>query len=97
MSHCPTCGKFILFPNGHSCPPAWEVRDADDCEESDWVSVREYDAADAAESYAKASDDSAGDGPQVRSVLVRAAGSSEVKRFHVTFDYSVDYRVWEDV
>jgi hypothetical protein len=95
MSYCKTCGKYMLYPERHTCPPEWEVRDADDCDDSDWETVREFDEEDAATKYAEDCDDNGGEGPHERTVLVRKPGASEVKRFAITFDYSVDYSARE--
>ena len=96
MNYCPTCGKSTHFAGKHhKCPPEWEVRDADDCDESDWQIVREYDEDDAARRYASDSDNDCGEGPHERTVLVRAPGSTEAKRFSITFDYSIDYYAHE--
>jgi hypothetical protein len=96
MSYCPTCGKSTYFSgNSHRCPPQWEVRDADDCDDSDWEVVREIDAEDAAREYAQRSDSDGGEGPHERIVLVRELGSTETKRFEITFDYSIDYYAHE--
>lgn len=95
MSHnCPTCGNFTLSPEYHRCPPEWEVRDADDCDDTDWEIVRGSDEDEAATKYAEESDNH-GDGPRERVVLVRAPGTTEAKRFEITFDYSIDYYATE--
>lgn len=89
MSDCQDCGNYMF--SFHRCPPEWEARDADDCDDEDWEIVREHDAEDAARKYAEDSDDNGGEGPHERNVLVRKKGSTDVTRFEITFDYSVDY------
>jgi hypothetical protein len=96
MSYCATCGRYEGLSKYHACPPEWEVRDAVDCDDDDWQIVREHDEEDAAAKYAEDCDDNGGEGPHERTVLVRAPGSSEVKRFVITFDYSVDYNAFEE-
>lgn len=92
MSYCATCKAYMVFPERHTCPPEWEVRDADDCNDLDWEIVREHDEEEAATKYAEESDSNGGEGPHERAVLVRKPGGTDVKRFEITFDYSVDYR-----
>jgi hypothetical protein len=94
MTTCATCGHFTLSPKYHTCPPEWEARDADDCDD-DWEVIRAPDADDAATKYAEECDDGSGEGAHERTVLVRAIGSTDVKRFEITFDYSVDYYATE--
>ncbi|MDR5800604.1 hypothetical protein [Caballeronia sp. LZ001] len=90
MSYCPICDGF-LSSFGHTCPPLWEVCDAEDCDDQDWQTIREIDAEEAAREYAGKADSDSGGGPHERTVLVRAPGSTDVKRFFITFDYSIDY------
>lgn len=93
-ANCPTCGEFTLSPQYHRCPPEWEARD-DEGNDDDWEVVRARDADDAAAKFAEESD-SDSDGPRERTVLVREKGSEDVKRFAITFEYSVDYYANEE-
>jgi hypothetical protein len=87
---CQKCGAFMISPKWHSCPPEWEVRDADDCDDEDWQTYHAHEASDAAEKYAEDSDNN-GDGPRESVVLVRKPGTTDVKRFEITFEYAIDY------
>ncbi|WP_186275819.1 hypothetical protein [Burkholderia gladioli] len=94
MSDCPKCGHWIgMFV--HACPPAWEVRDADDCDDQDWTSVCAHDEDAAATFYADQLDSRMGEGPHARTVLVRKPGENAAARYSVTFEYSIDYSARE--
>jgi hypothetical protein len=86
----------MVFPERHACAPEWEAQDPDARADDDWTIIRAYDEEGAATKYAERSDDRCGEGAHERIVLVREPGSSEVKRFAITFDYSVDYRAHEE-
>jgi hypothetical protein len=93
--YCSECGAYALTLAYHRCPPAWQVRDADDCDDDDIVTIKAHEADEAAEKYAKQSDSDGGEGPNERTVLVRKAGE-EWQRFKITFDYSIDYYANEE-
>jgi hypothetical protein len=92
--YCSECDAYALSMNYHRCPPAWEVRDADDCDDDDIQTVKAHEASDAAEKYAEQSDNECGETNE-RTVLVRKPGG-EWQRFKITFDYSVDYYAHEE-
>ncbi len=96
---CKTCGKFMMYPKSHKCPPAWRAWCEDHGEtEEDAGTVYAYDAQEAAEEYASDYDISCGDYPLLDSggsdcICVERDGV--VKRFTIEATTVPQYSAWE--
>jgi hypothetical protein len=86
MPFCPKCNELDLGIREHTCPPIFECSDGDD----DWRECRARNHEDAAEKIAEEWDDH-GDGPSERTIYVRKQGMIAMKKFNVTFEYSINY------
>lgn len=52
---CKTCGEYMIWPDSHRCPPAWEIK------HEEWLgdelkTVHAHDAQAAGEKYARVTD-----------------------------------------
>jgi len=100
--YCEICGEFKLT-DWHKCQPLWYVWDEDSWDEKeqdidDTLIVRGYDAQEAATEAAVKWDNEYGEGPTKHILFVKKYGSDSMtsfKKFHVCFDYSVDYSATE--
>lgn len=90
---CATCEEFLgAGSSPHACPPAWDVRLAED---DDWMVVYARDADDAAEkAAAKAWSNSAGEiGTGPHDVVVRKDGVEH--KFAVSGEYDISWSAHE--
>jgi hypothetical protein len=99
---CDTCGRYMLYPDTHHCPPQWQIwkddnGDASGPEDAKYsTTAYGHDEGGAAETAAEYFDGRYGEGPHSHVVFVRKAGTTDTaKRFDVTFEYSVDYSAKE--
>jgi hypothetical protein len=94
---CVTC-KATGFMEHHRCPPAWQV--LAEYHNGDWddaLVVYAQDADDAVKVAAERIDGGDAEGPSEQVLLVRPlTGDGEVRRFAITFDYSVNYYACEE-
>jgi hypothetical protein len=102
MKRCEKCkawvyeGNTTLMGNPHKCAPEYEV--INEWDKGDWdeaIIVHAYDYDDAATKAAEDFDSSCGEGASERILDVRKVGEPEIKRFNISFDYSVDYHANE--
>lgn len=99
---CPVCGKFMVWPESHRCPPKFIVWDPNDGIMDDaGTEVRGRDHADAAEEWADANDcdrsySIVGGNEVVVCVVPAAAPTDPVKRFRITGEYIAHYNAEEE-
>lgn len=100
---CGTCGTYA-FMDRHICPPAWEVRIAEDDDhypgEDDPKRVYALDAADAAESWAEWWDGGDSDyhlasGGEVALIINPSAHPEQTRRLTVSGAMVPEYRATE--
>jgi len=91
---CPHCGQWQPRPNSHSHYRKFLAIDPDYTGD-DWYDaypVCAFDHEDAARDAANEMDSSQGEGANEREIHVRPVDDpSDMRRFNITFDYSVDY------
>lgn len=97
-SWCKTCGRFMLYPDTHRCPPLFDAR-WEECDDDEWEQFREYDHDKVAERYAERRD-ADGDYNIVSGsdiiVLVRKHGEDDIKRFNVSGHSVPEYTATEE-
>lgn len=102
ISHCKNCeamlfdGGMTLMGNPHVCPPIFEVlaeHYLGDWSQADFVHSYDYD--DAATKFAQHYDEACAEGPSEQTLYVRKRGCHIIRKFEISFEYSVDYHAYE--